>query len=100
MLYPYTTRIYPRERANVASSLPGSLTLLFLVTLMGKRKGDTFDRILPGRLVSTRTNIRLRGALISGVLALWAWKKKKEQEERPRQRQQAGMAIEQKQRLS
>ena len=96
------TRINPRESAIVASSLPGSLTLLFLVSLrfMGKRKGDTFDRILPGRLVSTRTNIRLRGVLISGVLALWAWKKKKEQEERPRQRQQAGMAIEQKQRLS
>ena len=36
---------------------------------------DTFDRKPPGRIVSTRTNLRIRGALITGISALWIWKK-------------------------
>ena len=63
-----------------------------------KPRGDysnSFDRTLPGRLVSTRTNIRLRGALIAGVFALWAWKKQQQQQQQ--QQPRAAMAPKKKQ---
>jgi hypothetical protein len=64
-----------------------------------KPRGDysnSFDRTLPGRLVSTRTNIRLRGALIAGVFALWAWKKQQQQQQQ-QQQPRAAMAPKKKQ---